>query len=238
MRLGTFLILGSPEICEILDSRLDFAVIDTEHSVILDSRIRNLLQSLPQGITSWIRIKQPEQAGLAFDLGAKAVLVPQIRSIGDVKLAVDSSFYPPLGKRGWGPGRASKYGMRMMEILDEGKSNELWIQIETVESLQILEEIGKIEGVTGLFVGPGDLSLALGIPGEWNSRSLGSAIERVMAVCKNNGKKFGIFTADPEQVIAWKSRGADLVILGSDSTFFMDGLRNALDSAGSKPSDR
>lgn len=232
MRLGTFLSLGNPEICEMLGNGLDFVVIDSEHSVLMDRNLTNMLRALPSGIVPWVRVKRPDITGTALDLGARAILVPQIRSMDDVKAAVDSFLYPPRGKRGWGPGRSAKFGIEIMELLGREKENELWLQIETRESLDILDRIAETESVSGLFVGPGDLSLALGHPGEWSNPDLKKAIDRVFDTCRKNGKLFGIFVGDPGQVKQWEEKGADLVLMGADSMFFLQGYNEALKKAG------
>lgn len=232
MRIGTFLTIGSPEICEMLGDDLDFVVIDAEHGVLMDNKLISVMRAIPSGITTWVRVKRPELASLALDLGAKAVLVPQVRTMADLNSAVESFYYPPRGQRGWGPGRSSRYGMDLMKIIQEEAKNELWVQIETREALEMVEEIAAREEVTGLFVGPGDLSLALGHPGEWDNKELQSSTERIFEASKKNKKKFGIFTANPSQVEVWESKGADLVIFGADSIFFLEGYKNLMKAAG------
>lgn len=232
MRLGTFITLGSPEVCEMLGNQLDFAVIDAEHGVILDHTVKSLLRSLPAKIVPWVRVKKPDMASTALDLGARSILIPQIRDISGLTSAVESFYYPPKGQRGWGPGRASRYGLDIMELIPGEKENQLWIQIETREALEILDQIAETPGVTGLFVGPGDLSLAIGHPGEWDNPELGKAIDRIFTACKSSGKKFGIFVGNAANVKSWEERGADVVILGADSSFFAEGFAEAMKTAG------
>ncbi len=232
MRIGTFLTLGSPEICEMLGDNLDFAVVDAEHGVLMDSTLTSILRTIPSGITPWVRVKRPELASLALDLGARAILIPQVRTMQDLNSAVESFYYPPKGQRGWGPGRASRFGIDMMKIIKDEAQNELWVQIETKEALEIVEDIAAREEVSGLFVGPGDLSLALGCPGEWDNEELKRSTERIFKASRENGKKFGIFTGNPAQVGIWEKKGADLVIFGADSIFFLEGYRTLMKAAG------
>ncbi|MDA8144135.1 MAG: aldolase/citrate lyase family protein [Thermoplasmatales archaeon] len=232
MRIGTFITLGSAEICEMLGNKLDFAVIDAEHGVILDFTVKSLLRSIPGNVTPWIRVKKPDMVSTALDLGARAILVPQIRNMEELKEALDSFYYPPEGKRGWGPGRASRYGLDIMELIPKEKENELWIQIETAEALDIVDKIAGKEGIYGLFVGPGDLSLAIGHPGEFDNPELEKEIERIFNFCKGNSKKFGIFVGNAAKVKQWEEKGADVVILGADSSFFAEGFANAMKIAG------
>ncbi|AKA48604.1 hypothetical protein IX51_05265 [uncultured archaeon] len=232
MKIGTFLTLGSPEICEMLGNEIDFAVIDAEHGVLMDNTLISVLRAIPSEITPWVRVKRPELASLALDLGAKAILIPQVRSMQDLNSAVESFYYPPKGQRGWGPGRVSRYGMDMMKIIQDEAINELWVQIETREALEMVEDIAAREEIDGLFVGPGDLSLALGHPGEWSNEELKSSTERIFEASRKNGKKFGIFTGNPAQVSFWDKKGADLVVFGADSIFFIEGYRNLMKEAG------
>jgi len=215
-----------------LGDKLDFAVIDAEHGLILDHTIKSLLRSIPGNVTPWVRIKKPDMASTALDLGARAILMPQIRCMEEIKASLDSFYYPPGGKRGWGPGRAALYGLNMMDLIPKEKENELWIQIETLEALDLVEEIAGTDGVSGLFVGPGDLSLALGHPGEFGNPELAKAIEEIFDSTRNHHKKFGIFVGNAYKVKYWEEKGADVVILGSDSSFFAEGFANAMKIAG------
>jgi 4-hydroxy-2-oxoheptanedioate aldolase len=110
--------------------------------------------------------------------------------------------------------------------------NELWLQIETHGALGILEEVASTDGVTGLFVGPGDLSLSLGRPGEWGNPALWESIEQVFQETKKHQKKFGIFVADPAQVKHWEQSGADVVVIGSDTLFLLQGYTDFLKKVG------
>jgi 2-keto-3-deoxy-L-rhamnonate aldolase RhmA len=96
-------------------------------------------------------------------------------------------------------------------------------QIETAKGLQVIEEIGAVEGVDMLFFGPGDMSLSLGVPP--SSPALRDAMSRIAQVAQASGKHFGTFVATEEDARFAASQGAVLVVAGADVALLSQGAR-------------
>lgn len=222
-RVGTFISLGSPQVTEIITKVFPLIIVDAEHGLTMGADLEHLLRAVDRDCIPWIRVPHINDIGHALDYGARGILLPQIRSLADVTTAVQLSLYPPRGTRGWGPGRAALWGRHMDHLLEAERSNELWVQIETKEALTILPDVARCEGVHGLFLGPGDLSMALGIPGQWEHPLLQEIVQEIRQACEQSGKKFGMFLPTMKNALA--SIDADLVIVGSDASWLWSGLQ-------------
>jgi len=124
-----------------------------------------------------------------------------------------------MGKRGtaMSRGQTDFRAGPLMENMDYANSQSLlMIQIETAESLQHLDEIVQIDGVDSLFVGPTDLSISLGVPGQSDSPLLITSIERVMASCKAHGVASAIQANDLNYARQWVERGMEIISYASE----------------------
>lgn len=234
-RVGTFVSLGSPEATAIVSTGLDLVLVDAEHGIGGD---RLLLAQLRAARCPhrWVRVRQLEDAPKALDLGAGGVVVPRIRSAAEVAELVRICTYPPDGVRGLGPSAANLYGLLMREQLMSGpRHGELWPQIETLEAVEALPEILALEpGPTGVFIGPGDLSAALGHPGELEHPEVRKVVGRVVDACTAAGRRFSIFSLNRADAERWIERGASAVVVGSDATWMMEGARTVWELAAAQ----
>ena len=223
-RVGTFLSLGSPEAAAIVSNRLDLVLIDAEHGVADE---RTLLAQLRAARCPhrWVRVREVGDAAKALDLGAGGVVVPRIRKAAEVAELVKLCSYPPVGIRGLGPSAANLYGALMRDQVEKGpRQGELWPQIETLEAVEALAEILALDpGPTGLFIGPGDLSAALGHPGELRHPRVIETVEGVVEECNAARRKFAIFCPDRADAERWMGLGASTVVVGSDASWMVDG---------------
>lgn len=136
-----------------------------------------------------------------LELGAGGVMAAQIYSADQAREFTSWAKFPPLGMRGLNTGGfdAGYANIGPVEfVATANERNFLAIQIETVEALAEAEEIASIEGVDMLFVGPSDLSMQLGVVGQFHSDELWAAIEKVATACKNTGKTWGAVVPDAE----------------------------------------
>jgi len=225
-RVGIFLGLGSPGIAELLADQMSLMVMDLEHGLNDEENTLSMLRAMSQVPYRWARISRPDQAGKMFDLGANGVLIPQIRSYEEAVRAVEQCKYPPYGKRGLGPGRASLYGYNIGHLVETEPQNEVWLQIETLGAVEQFHQIVSIEGINGFFIGPGDLSMELGIPGQFGHPKLGETIASIIEECKRFQKPWGIFCPSIEHAEGWIQRGASLVLVGSDALWLLNGINS------------
>ena len=201
--VGTWITLAHPSIAEIMAlSGFDWIAIDLEHSVITIREAEELIRVINLcGVTSLVRLtsNDPNQIKRVMDAGSCGVIVPMVKSIDDVKQAVDAVKYPPYGKRSVGLARAQQYGRSFDEYLEWQKNQSIVIvQIEHIEAVNNLEAIFGVDGLDGYIIGPYDLSASLGIPGEFDNPIFLNAMERVKKVATDMKMIGGIHIIEPE----------------------------------------
>lgn len=175
--IGTFFELGSSSAIECLSrTGLDYIIIDTEHGYATeDSVVEYIRAAENSGLLPYVRIgdiRRPYVLRM-LDIGARALIVPNIRSVEEVKALVSSAKFPPIGNRGYCPTRTTAWGMDdwskdvFSYMAECNRRVKLIPQCETAEALECIEEIVALDGVDGIFVGPCDLSISLGVPSPW-----------------------------------------------------------------------
>jgi 4-hydroxy-2-oxoheptanedioate aldolase len=227
--VGCFACIPHPVAIEVCAAQgLDVLCIDAEHSQIDRSEIENLVRACEvHGTTAMVRVPgaHPEWIASALDSGARAILVPRVSSADEAAMVVKWGRYAPVGERGAGPGRASRYGYNLGPHL--ASANEeiiLAVQIETKAGLDQLEAIAAVPGIDMLFVGPGDLATSLGATGPQGAAVLDAAVERIGAAARSAGKVAGIFRPSAADVGRWTSAGFSFFLIGSDTWFIGCGL--------------
>lgn len=173
----------------------DWVLIDMQHgcmdyeTALEMIRAIDLTPAVPIVRVPW---NEPGIIGRVLDAGALGVVVPMIQTPQDAKAAVDACLYPPAGRRSFGPVRV---GMRdgMNYFADANARIAVIPMIETPEALACVEDIAKVPGVDALFVGPFDLSIALGLPPGDNDGK--PAFDAAIAKISNAAKDAGVATA-------------------------------------------
>lgn len=229
---GCWLNMGSSISSEIVGSAgFDWVLIDLEHGVGTESNLVYQLQSLESSsTTSIIRIESYDAPRVkkVLDLGANGIMFPQIQNTNEAKLAISNMYYPPLGRRGLAKMiRSTQYGANFEEYYNSITDNLLGvIQIETLESLKHLDEIAAIDGVDVLFLGPADLSLALGILGQWDHPDFIQAVKEIGNAAKKAGKAAGVLFFDVNQYDFYYNQGFRFLASGSDMVFVNEGAKS------------
>lgn len=196
--LGSFASLGSSAAIECLGIvGLDFVIIDTEHGPgNPESAVPLILAAERWNMTPLVRVQDATRSSVLkmLDIGAMGLVIPFIKSVEEVEKIVEYGKYAPLGQRGFGGGRKSGFG-----LLPESKGLDDYFntcnrktliipQCETVEALENIEKLASMEGVDGIFVGPIDLSIALGKPMQFSDPEFIAAVSRTVKVFKEAGK--------------------------------------------------
>ena len=157
----------------------------------------------------------------------------KFHTVEEARQVVEYGKYYPLGCRGVAFGRDAGWGYASHATgsMDDyfticNRETMLIPQCETVGCLEHIEEITAMDGVDGIFVGPFDLSIALGHPGEFNAPVVHDAILRVQAACKRSGKLSIIFTGSAAASRQRFAEGFDSVTLGMDSLFYVEMYKN------------
>jgi 2-keto-3-deoxy-L-rhamnonate aldolase RhmA len=234
-QLGIFLsTLTWPGIMEMLaKTGYDFVVIDTEHGIYSYEQVQALSRSAAQlGIHAIIRVTGKEYAlvARALDMGADSIMMPTVETAAEVENLVKWAKYPPLGKRGAGSS-AIVLSSDKRQFIDETSQNGLVvIQIETKTGLENLDEILNNPALDGVFIGPLDLSLSLGIPGEFQNPVLVQAIEQIITKSRAAGKIVGLLCS-PEQAPMYANLGATLIAIGLDVSLLHAAVDRAITTA-------
>ncbi len=234
--VGTFAAIPHPVAAEVIcGSGIDFLCLDWEHAQMSRETIEALVRAADVRETpTVVRVPghAPESVAAALDSGARGVLVPRVSTAAQAFEAVEAARFPPLGKRGVGPGRAAGYGYSIPDYLERANAEVVVaVQIETAEGLAHAAEIAAVDGVDIVFVGPGDLSVSIGALGPDGTERLGRAIEAILAAARAGGKVAGIFCATPADVGRWAAKGATFFILASDTMFLGVGAADGVKAA-------
>lgn len=165
-----------------------------------------------------------------LDSGAAGVIVPMVNTRAEAELAVKSAKYPPLGFRGVGLARAQGYGQRFAEYVRAANDDTLVIvQIEHIDAVSNIEAILDVPGIDGTFIGPYDLSMSMGLPGQLDHPDVVAARDRVLAATRARGLAAGIHLVHPDRaetdLTAYVAAGYRFVALGTDILFLGDSAR-------------
>lgn len=236
--LGTFLELGSATAAECLGlSGLDYAIIDTEHGPFNpQSALEFIRAARLYGMTPFARVQEISRAAILklLDVGAQGLIIPCVNTVAEAEDIVRFGKYMPLGERGVANTAGSgfwfeDYASHGLPQYFETSNREamLFPQCETLGCLEHLEEIVALPGVDGIFVGPFDLSTAMGIPGQFDKPEFQEALRHILAVCKEAKKPSIIFAATEEAARADFAMGYDSVAYAMDATLLVKAFQAA-----------
>jgi len=232
--LGTWMSLAHPSIAEILAmAGYDWVVIDTEHSCIDVSEVLRLIIAIEQrGSIPLVRLAgiNPIQAKAVLDAGAAGVVVPMVNTKADAELAVQMTKYPLLGSRGACLARAQGYGENFDAYVQNANADTLLIvMIEHKNAVANIEEILSVPGIDGIFIGPYDLSLSLGIPGQLTHPDVQGAKQKVRDATIAHRLIPGIHLVQPSTAAddcrQSITEGYRFIALGTDILFLGDSAR-------------
>ena len=235
---GTFFELGGRGAMESLArTGLDYVIIDTEHGCFSEESTADYILAAERGgLLPYVRIgdiRRPYVLRM-LDIGARGMIVPNIRSVDQVRELVSYAKFPPVGNRGYCPNRTTGWGADdwsrdVFGYMEEcNRRCRLIPQCETAEALEQIEEIAALPGVDGIFVGPCDLSIALGIPLEFDNPVLIQAVERILKACKDNGKESYIFAGNMKDAVKWANKGFDSIAYSLDASVFINAFQTTV----------
>ena len=236
--LGTFVWSAADSVVESLgNSGLDFVVIDSEHSPVDTEKAVNLIRiAQSKSLTALVRVKDVSRAAILkmLDAGADGLVIPCLRTVAEVQEIIEHGKYAPLGKRGFALGRRSGYGFEpfaanLEHYFSVSNAETMLIPMcETREFLEQIEEIVRLEGVDGIFVGPFDLSVALGKPGQFNTPEFQTALGRIVQACAVVQKPAFIFAATPAMAVEQVKLGYRGIALSTDLQTLIHAYRQNL----------
>ncbi len=233
--LGALLGLGSPNVAEMMaHAGYDWLAIETEHNPVDMAQVEHMLMALNGTDTiPIVRVPSAEPTFIqrVLDVGSMGILVPMVKTAAEAEAIVSATRYPPEGRRGFGPLRASQYTMDYPDYFAAANENILVALIlETKEALQNLEEIAAVPGIDALFCGLFDLCLSLGLnPMDQPFAEVDEAVAEALAICRKLGVAIGIGSGTPEELRRRREQGFTFQVYGTDYQLLGDAARAGVD---------
>jgi 4-hydroxy-2-oxoheptanedioate aldolase len=230
LQLGcSFAQLRSPQVATILGKAgLDWCYLDAEHGNFDLETLQDICRAaIAAGMAPIVRVADVQYALMAraLDCGAMGVLLPRVESPEILARAVSWAFFPPVGVRGYGltPHNVEYEAVSMAQIIEHMNANTMLVfQIETKAALDRREELLAVPGIDAVMVGPADLSISLGVPGQFEHPKMIEAIEMIRDSCVKHGVAPGIHMRSPALAKVWRDKGMKFLSTGGDTLFLYD----------------
>jgi 4-hydroxy-2-oxoheptanedioate aldolase len=176
------------------------------------------------------RWNAPAEVMRALDLGARGLICPMVGSATEAEALVAAARYPPLGTRSYGPVRGS-LGPGAEHVRRANESTLVFAMIETADGFANRDEIAAVQGLDGLYVGPADLSLGLGLGSfaDLQDERLLEALDAVVETARRRDLVAGIHAPAPEAAARMVERGFRFVCPAVDADLVRVGAERALD---------
>jgi 2-keto-3-deoxy-L-rhamnonate aldolase RhmA len=230
MQLGCgFGFFRSPEIPRMLMAAgFQWAFVDTEHGgfdleTVQDiCRVSNLIGFVP--VVRVTDLQYP-LVSRALDVGAGGIIFPRVESPEVLEKAVSWTKFPPVGIRGYGltTVNTNYEPLSIAQVMEHSNDNTLvCFQIETKRALEAREELLSVPGIDAVMIGPADLSISLGVPGDFQHPKMVEAMEAIRDSCVRHKIAPGTQTRTPALARFWKERGMIFLGCNSDSGMLFD----------------
>lgn len=223
-QVGLFLGMASGLATELMaGTGFDWLVIDAEHTPNGPSSVLAQLQAASAYPVSMLVRPMGHDPALIkqyLDAGAQSLLVPLVDDAAQAADLVRAVRYPPEGIRGVAASLArAAHWTGIPDYLHQANGQIcLVVQVETRKALENLDEILRVDGVDGVFIGPADLAASLGHLGDSSHPEVRAAIEDALVRISASGKAAGVFVTDPALAEHFRSLGASFIAVGGDMT--------------------
>ncbi len=207
---------------------MQWAFVDTEHGnfdleTVSDiCRVGNLV-----GLCPIVRVAdfQYSLVARALDCGAGGIIFPRTEDPMQLEKAISWTIYPPVGVRGFGlaPSNIEYEALTFTQMMDHYNANLMRVvQIESVRAVEAIDEILSVHGFDTVMIGPADLSISLGVPGNSEHPKMIETIEIIRDACLRHGIVPGIHTKGPAMARFWIERGMLFVGCSNDLAMLLD----------------
>jgi 2-dehydro-3-deoxyglucarate aldolase/4-hydroxy-2-oxoheptanedioate aldolase len=222
--LGTMVVeFTSPEVARMMAAvGFDYIFIDTEHSAFNHESVTNIIRAgRSMDLTCIVRV--PDNAyhliARTLDLGAHGIMVPRTETRAQVENIIRAAKYPPWGSRGCGI-RPIITDYELGTIADQiehlNKDTIVVIQIESTLAVESIDELVSVKGVDVALIGPNDLSISLGVPGDYEHPSMVEAVQKVVDSCAKHGIASGMHIRNMAILQYWMERGMRFITCSTD----------------------
>jgi 2-keto-3-deoxy-L-rhamnonate aldolase RhmA len=235
-KFGHFIVeFATPGIGHILKSAgCDFVLFDMEHSGFGFETVKNAIRYFEAAdLPVIVRVpsKEYHHIARAMDMGAEGLMLPMVGNVTEAKHIINSMKYTPEGGRGVAV-QVSHDRYRPGAVTDKfsaaNKRSTFFLQIETAEGVENADALAALPGVDCLWVGHFDLSVSLGVPGDFASKKFTQAIDRVAAATAKHGKSLGRLVPNVATGVELYRQGFDFICYSGDIWVLHDALAEAL----------
>ena len=234
LQLGTnFGHFRSTEVPRILTTAgFHWAFIDCEHGVFDIETVYDLCRtSVVCGLSPVVRVASLEYdlIARALDCGAEGIIFPRVESIELLKQAISWTKFPPVGVRGYGLAAVHlNYANASIADAIDHMNKEIMVvlQIETVKAFEMRNELLSVKGVDTVMVGPADLSISLGVPGDFQNPKMVTTMEAIVESCNSHGVHPGTQTRTVGLGKFWKERGMKFLGCSSDISMMLESAKS------------
>jgi len=226
----------TPEIARMMAAAgFDFIFIDTEHSPFTLETVVDIVRACRAvDLVCLVRVPDAEYhlIARALDAGADGLMIPRVETREVVEQIIQAAKYPPWGVRGYGL-RAITTNYEKAEVGDWiewlNENTMIVIQIERKRAIENVDQLVSVRGVDAAFIGPHDLSISLGVPGQFDHPRMVEAIQRVVDTCKRHNIASGIHVRDLQKLLYWKERGVRMLTYSTDVNMIMSAATEAVE---------
>lgn len=234
--LATFNLVTHTDVVEAIAlAGFDAVIVDMEHGPHDLGTVRAaVLAASAHGLYTVVRPPDTRAAliGAVLDLGADGVLVPGVGSAADAAAVVAAARFSPQGRRGSNPWvRASGFAGTPDWLRRANSEVAVLVMVEGRDAVQDLDAILETDGLDGIFLGPVDLSHALGVPGQPGHPAVLAALADASASARRHGVAAGVFAPEAGIAREWFARGLGLVACGVDTHLLLGALRAVVEQA-------
>ena len=216
----------SPVVAELLGRcGFDWLFIDAEAHPLTQPDILNLiLAAETTGTPPVVRMNNDHESDIrqVLDMGAAGVIIPLVKTAEQTRMIVEAAKFAPIGCRGITAGRAQRYGYgkKLGEFIQQvNTQTAVIVMVEESTGLSNVEEIAAVEGLDGIFIVPGDLSISLGCPGEHLHDEMVAAYRSIAAAARNHNVALGTFPSSREMYDLCHAEGFRFFLTGLDTGF-------------------
>lgn len=242
VRIAAWSMLGTPAAASLM-ARIgaDLLVLDAQHGLFDDAGLIAAIPAASAAVPVHVRVptNSPSLIGRALDAGAAGVIVPMVQSGAEAAAAGSATRYPPLGERSWGP--LAAYRGEPTTPPDEANAHvSCAVMVETSRALADVDDIASAPGVDMVFVGPFDLSIALGtsVAELLSDHSPGNPLDAIVTACRRAGTQAGAFAGGLDAARALVERGFTTVAVAVDTQLITAAGSALVDAARTIPSPR
>ena len=221
--------LRSPEVPRILAAAgLHWSYLDSEHGGFDLETLQDLIRAANEaGLCPIVRVAdlQYPLVARALDCGAQGVLFPRVESPELLEKAISWTRFPPEGVRGYGlqPTHVGYEAVGMPEIIAHSNANTMVaLQIETKTALERIDDLLSVPKIDAVMIGPADLSISLGVAGQFEHPTLVAAIEKIRDACNRHGIAPGIHMRSLKLVQYWRDHGMLFLSCNSEIGFMLE----------------